>query len=169
MLAYLAVPTKLLPPLTGICLLVLGSKYLLASPKSMMYTIFAFSPLPIMKLLALISRCTKPFLWIISSRVMIWIPILRVVAMEKRFSLHGSCYTIVEIDLLAIFREGRWPWRCDHGWGRYRNRTTWRYPLFNITHTDALKELIQFDLVLQLSVTLAFLLLNLISDTILAA
>lgn len=144
----------------GMCWPVLRSRYLFARPKSITYTIFFSSLLPIMKLLALISRCTKPFRWICYSRVMIWIPIVRVVASEKLLELSRGGFTIAEKVILGIDRATQWSWRCDHVRCQSRNRRgDWcRLPSKRVT--DALEELIEFDFVLELTITFAFFFLD---------
>ena len=160
MLAYLAVPTKLLPPLTAICCPVFRSLYFFASPKSMIYTVLAFSPRPIVKLFALMSRCTKPFLCICSSRVMIWIPMVRTVDKGNFLPLNLTIFTKVGRGLKETCQEVRWSWRCDHDLYRYHSRIIWICQLVEGLGTDALEELIELDLIEKLSVSFAFLFLD---------
>ena len=169
MLAYLAVPTKLFPPLTGICCPVFKSLYLLASPKSMIYTILALSFLPIIKLLALISRWTNPLRCICSSLVIICIPILSVVANENFLPLRGFYDTKVEISLQGTVQVIKWSCKTFHDRNRFHNRWVCTCHLNYTINTNPLKELIQFNFVLQLSITLSFLFLSTLKITILAA
>ena len=68
MLANLAVPDRGLSSLKGICCYVLGSLYILASPKSIKYIVFLILLRPIKKFEGLISRWIKFYLWSISIR-----------------------------------------------------------------------------------------------------
>ena len=53
--AYLAVPVKFFPSRNAMCLWVLGSLYIFASPKSITYTMWRRDPLPSKKLSGFIS------------------------------------------------------------------------------------------------------------------
>ena len=93
-LAYLGVPVNCKCSLYGICTLVLASLYLLASPKSIMWTIcWSLLRKPMRKLSGLISLWMKLFLCKNSNLSIIWIPTITAVLMVnfllqyvKRFS-----------------------------------------------------------------------------------
>jgi hypothetical protein len=70
----------------------------------MMYMIFFYSPHPVMKLFALISLWTKPLRCICSRRVIICIPMARVVVSEKPLELSGVCATRFGRDLRVRVR-----------------------------------------------------------------
>ena len=72
MLAYRAVPVRFLFSRYGMCWCVFGSRYFLASPKSMMFTWFARLPRPIRKLSGLMSRWMKLLLCTYSMRLISW-------------------------------------------------------------------------------------------------
>lgn len=78
-LAYLAVPVKVLLSLNDICLPVLGSLYLFANPKSIIYITCCYFWIPIRKLSGLISLCKNPFWWTNSILCNIWIAIIKTV------------------------------------------------------------------------------------------
>lgn len=82
-LAYLAVPVNCLLSLYEICLPVRGSLYLLASPKSMIYSTCYCLPIPIRKLSGLISLCRKPCWWMNSHRCNIYIASIKTVLCEN--------------------------------------------------------------------------------------
>ena len=113
-----------------------------------------------MKLLAFISRWTKPFRWICSSRVIICMPIVRVVASEKLLELSRGVFTIAGKVLRVNDRATRWPWRYGHVQCRYRNQWVYWCRLTIVRITDALEELIELYFVLELTITFAFFFLD---------
>ena len=107
-----------------------------------------------MKLLALMSRCTKPLRWICYKRVMIWSPMLMVVERESFLSLSEEKGTRVGRGLRASRIASRWPWRGV----RFRRRShavCW-CRLNRYKGTDALEDLVEFDLIVELAFAFAF-------------
>lgn len=82
-LAYLAVPVNDLLSLKVIWRPVLGSLYLLAKPKSIMWMTCCYFCIPIRKLSGLMSLWRNPFWWTNSIRCSIWIANIKTVFREN--------------------------------------------------------------------------------------